>query len=67
MVQPVSVDEAYLEYSPSADGYAEAARLRRKIYEETGCRASAGVGPNMLLARLATKKARAPAVLARST
>lgn len=34
------------------------ARMRREIEAATGCTASAGIGPNPLLARLATKKAK---------
>ena len=49
--QPVSVDESYLEFPPGSDGLACAANLRRRIMEETGCPASAGIGNNMLLAR----------------
>lgn len=33
-------------------------RLREEIAAATGCNASAGLGPNMLVARLATKKAK---------
>ena len=58
MVESVSVDEAYLEYPPGTNGLQAATDLRRRIFEDTGCRASSGVGTNMLLARLATKKVR---------
>ena len=44
MAQPSVLVEAY------------AAELRRKIYERTKSTASIGIGDNMLLARLATKK-----------
>lgn len=32
--------------------------MRAEIQAATGCTASAGIGPNMLLARLATKRAK---------
>ena len=35
-----------------------AARLRADIAAATGCTASAGIGPNMLVARLATRRAK---------
>ncbi len=40
------------------DPEALAARLRSDIHTATGCTASAGIGPNLLLARLATKRAK---------
>jgi nucleotidyltransferase/DNA polymerase involved in DNA repair len=43
---------------PSEFGLTKAKELRDLIFKETGCTASAGVGPNMLLARLATKRAK---------
>lgn len=59
IVEPVSVDEAYLEFASGTDGMAVATQLRAQIFDVTqGCTASAGVGSNMLLARLATKKAK---------
>lgn len=57
-VMPVSVDEAYLELAPGSDGVACAQRLRQRIMDATRCPASAGISCNMLLARLATKKAK---------
>jgi DNA repair protein REV1 len=58
-VQPVSVDEAYLEIMSAGDrqidGMAVAALIRQRIYDITRCQSSAGVGENMLLARLATR------------
>ena len=35
-----------------------ASNLRSQIQADTGCTASAGIGPNMLLACLATKRAK---------
>jgi DNA repair protein REV1 len=55
-VQPVSVDEAYLEYPAGTDGCHVAAELRRQIMAATQCPASVGIGYNMITARLATKK-----------
>ena len=40
----------------SSDGVAFAKYVCKKIYEVTGCTASAGVGTNMLLARLAQRR-----------
>ena len=54
-VQPVSCDEAYLDVTGLGDPQSIAASIRAKIFEETGCTASAGISHNMLLARLATK------------
>lgn len=39
-------------------GLAVAEDIRRRIHAATGCTASAGVGRNLLLARLATKRAK---------
>jgi len=58
VVQPVSCDEAYLELAAGTDPEAAARRVRRRLMEATRCPASAGVGRNMLLARLATKHAK---------
>ena len=55
-VQPVSCDEAYLDVTGLGDPSEVAASVRQQIFEATGCTASAGIGPCMLLARLATKK-----------
>lgn len=55
-VQPVSVDESYLEFPPGTDGRQAAAEIRRRIFETTQCPASVGIGYNMITARLATKK-----------
>lgn len=55
-VQPVSCDEAYLDVTGLGDPEEVAASIRQQIFEATGCTASAGIGPSMLVARLATKK-----------
>lgn len=55
-VQPLSCDEAYLDVTGLGDPEDIARRIRSDIVTTTGCTASAGIGPNVLLARLATKK-----------
>lgn len=55
-VQPVSCDEAYLDVTGLGPVEEIAARVRQQIEDATGCTASAGMGPNMLIARLATKE-----------
>jgi len=57
-IQPVSCDEAYLDVTGLGDPSDIARKLRNDIEKETGCRASAGIGPNMILARIATAKAK---------
>ncbi|CAM9313766.1 unnamed protein product, partial [Heterosigma akashiwo] len=62
LVQAQSCDEAYLQLSAedhaAGRGAEVARRLRARILAETGCPASAGIGPSILLARLATKQAK---------
>jgi nucleotidyltransferase/DNA polymerase involved in DNA repair len=69
VVQAQSVDEAYIDltYALSASqrrlASAETVQglvqtLRNDIYDQTGCRASAGIGPSKLTARMATGKAK---------
>lgn len=58
IVEPVSVDEVYLEYPVGTDPLQKARELRQQILLETGCEASVGAGPNKLIARIATKKAK---------
>lgn len=59
-LQAVSCDEAliaaYAADGPAADALADA--LRAEIREACGCSASVGIGPNMLVARLATRRAK---------
>lgn len=57
-VQPVSCDEAFMDITGLGDPEEIATLLRREIESTTGCTASAGIGSNMLLARLATKRAK---------
>lgn len=58
LVQPLSCDEAYLDVTGLGDPEALAAAIRADIERETRCTASAGVGPSMLVARIATKHAK---------
>ncbi|KAM3578463.1 deoxycytidyl transferase [Umbelopsis sp. WA50703] len=62
-LEPVSVDEALIDVTSSttAEDNSEselASQIRSSIREKTGCEASIGCGSNILLARLATKKAK---------
>lgn len=57
-VQAVSCDEAFLDVTDQGDPCKIASIIRSQIFEATRCTASAGVSGNMLLARLATRKAK---------
>ena len=58
-VMGVSVDEAYVDVTGlDGDPVQIAEDIRGRIVTKTGCAASVGVGPNRLIARLATKKAK---------
>ena len=57
-VVPLSVDEAVVDTTGAPDPSSLAADLRAAVFTATGCTASAGVGPNPLLARLAAKAAK---------
>ena len=58
LVEPLSLDEAYLDVTqnawgePLATGVAK--RLKTRIHQETGLTASAGVAPNKFLAKIAS-------------
>jgi DNA polymerase-4 len=55
LIEPLSLDEAYLDVSALARPAIEiATELRRRIYRTTGLTASAGVGPNKLIAKIAS-------------
>jgi DNA polymerase-4 len=58
LIEPLSLDEAYLDVTnPKAgppSGTLIARRIRKEIYEETGLTASAGVGPSKFVAKVAT-------------
>jgi DNA polymerase-4 len=57
-VEPLSLDEAYLDVTENAWGEplatTVARRLKARILEETGLTASAGVAPNKFLAKIAS-------------
>jgi len=61
-VQCVSVDEAFLDVSHFANPLSalmeRVGQLRNEVFEATGCRCSAGIGPNIFLARMATRRAK---------
>ncbi|KKW93680.1 DNA polymerase IV [Sphingobium chungbukense] len=58
IIQPLSLDEAYLDVTANKPGIASATciaeEIRRMIREETGLTASAGVSYNKLIAKLAS-------------
>lgn len=58
VIQPLSLDEAYLDVTRNHFGIASATHvaqeIRRMIYEETGLTASAGISFNKLIAKLAS-------------
>ncbi len=55
LVEPLSLDEAYLDLSAlNSSGAALAAEIRFRIREQTGLSASAGIGPNKMLAKIAS-------------
>ena len=54
-IEPLSLDEAYLDLSHLNSPAAVVAReIRTQIREETGLTASAGIGPNKLIAKIAS-------------
>ncbi len=55
LVEPLSLDEAYLDVTHMKRRGADIAReIRAAIYKETRLTASAGVGPNKLIAKIAS-------------
>jgi DNA polymerase-4 len=58
LVEPLSLDEAYLDVTDPKQGPPSgtviARRIRAEIYEETGLTASAGVGPSKFVAKVAS-------------
>jgi DNA polymerase-4 len=55
MIEPLSLDEAYLDVSHLGyDPAGVALELRERIFDETGLTASAGVAPNKLVAKIAS-------------
>lgn len=66
-IEPLSVDEAFLDvagcerlFGPAAE---IAARIRREVREELGLAVSAGVAPNKFLAKLASESAKPDGLL----
>ena len=53
-IEPVSLDEAYLDLSEVPDPIARMSDLVKRIREETGLDASVGIGPNKLVAKIAS-------------
>lgn len=57
LVEPFSIDEAFVELTGCealfGDGATAARHIKERIYEETGIRCSIGVAPNKLLAKMA--------------
>ncbi|MCS3634286.1 nucleotidyltransferase/DNA polymerase involved in DNA repair [Salinibacter ruber] len=60
LVEPLSLDEAYLDVTDPKQGPPSgtliARRIREEIYEETGLTASAGVGPSKFVAKVASDR-----------
>src|SRR5215471_19311365 len=58
LVEPLSLDEAYLDVTENSWGETLATnvarRIKARIFEETGLTASAGVAPNKFLAKIAS-------------
>ncbi len=58
LVQPLSIDEAFLDITGSqrlfGDGRTIAEKIRRDVREQTQLTASVGVAPNMFLAKIAS-------------
>lgn len=55
LIEPLSLDEAYLDVSHlQSSGAALAREIRAQIFEETGLTASAGIAPNKLIAKIAS-------------
>lgn len=59
-MQALSCDEAFLDISGTdkVDPEVLASKIRKEIFDTTGCTASAGISTNMLMARLATRTAK---------
>ena len=61
-IEAVSCDEAYIDLTDYTSSMAEVedmvGSIRKEIEEKSGCTVSAGIGPNMLIARMATRTAK---------
>ena len=60
LIEPLSLDEAYLDVTENLRGIptaaATAAEIRARIFDETGLTASAGISYNKFLAKLASDR-----------
>jgi DNA polymerase-4 len=55
LIEPLSLDEAYLDVSHiQSDAAAVAREIRAQIFEETGLTASAGISSNKMIAKIAS-------------
>ena len=58
LVEPLSLDEAYLDVSDSKKCFGSATliaeEIRKKVFDKTGLTASAGVAPNKFLAKISS-------------
>lgn len=55
LVEPVSLDEAFLDITDTETPPEDVARdIKKRIREETGLTASVGIGPNKLIAKIAS-------------
>lgn len=54
LIEPLSLDEAYLDVTGKGDGFEIAQAIRRHIWEELNLTASAGVAPNKFLSKIAS-------------
>jgi DNA polymerase-4 len=67
LVEPLSIDEAFLDVTASVrlfgPGQAIAERIRREVRAETDLAVSAGVAPNKFLAKLASEAAKPDGLL----
>ena len=55
LVQVASIDEAYLEFDPPLqEPVAQGLAIKQAVLENVGCTCSVGIGPNKLIAKLAS-------------
>lgn len=55
LIEPLSLDEAFLDVSDSKSATLVAREIRKRIWKERGLTASAGVAPNKFLAKVASE------------